>query len=1076
MKRIKIFLAGVVMIGLSFTLSAQVPNIKVNGKNDASVSLKAVDINVEIFGNVATTTMKMVFHNNTSRILEGELTFPMPEGVTVSRYAIDINGKMRDAVPVPKAKATEVFESIEHRQVDPGILEKVEGNNFRTRIYPLPANGDRTVLIAYEEALVFRNGDVMQYHLPLSYKESIKDFSLTTKVYQASQKPQLVEQPDGSFNFSGNSNIYEASLHKTDYNPQKSLTINLPKNTNIPEVSLQENRDGSYYFLINAYKKGESVNKTWSDRIGVIWDNSLSGLQRDKEKELALLDLIIKQKQNLTIELGLLNIYFKKAKSFTIKNGDWSELKSYLQNITYDGGTDFSKLNERTLPADEYILFTEGLSTFGKSNVSINKPVYCVSSSAKADYSVMKAISAKTGGRFVNLLSMDVNNAFQSLSHNNLQFIGIQEDASISEVYPSIPTDVNGYISVAGITQRVTGEVTLLFGRNGKVESSQKIRLNNSSNDLKIHRLWAQKKIAELDIMFEQNKDDIELLGKQFGIVTRNTSLIVLEDIADYVRYEITPPTELLASYNELVKNQRIAKENRVNNLLSRAVDMTNDLKLWWETDFKAKKKYPVPVIDDIAFAASRVAVATQNRFSSERRVQSEAVAPDMMVVVEDQIALNDDRRDIVSYEDGAVMAHARESVSYESEAPMELSKRLAFASDNKQATINKQTAKINLPKIRGDKDYMKQISSASDAYSTYLTLRESYMGTPGFYFDVSDYFYDKNQKEKGLLILSNLADLDIENTELFKTLAYRLKEKSEYKYELYITKKVLEWRPMDPQSHRDYALALQDNGQYQEALDCLYSILNASYSPEAATRDYGIEEILICEINNLILLNSKKINTSAIDKNIIANLPVDVRVVINWNKNDTDIDLWVTDPNGEKCLYSNNRTAMGGRLSNDFTSGYGPEQFLLKKAINGKYKIETNFYGERQLTLSGPTTIMGEIYMYYSDGRQERQVITFSNGENGKEKDGVLIGEFVFSDKKQDKKETADNGDIQGDEEDEIYGDAKGDLAAIGSGEKSVIASSYGIFSKTHKSDYMWIFGMCFGGMIVAYIKRKRQ
>jgi len=37
-----------------------------------------LNIEVEIFGNVAVTTMKMVFFNNTSRILEGELTFPMP--------------------------------------------------------------------------------------------------------------------------------------------------------------------------------------------------------------------------------------------------------------------------------------------------------------------------------------------------------------------------------------------------------------------------------------------------------------------------------------------------------------------------------------------------------------------------------------------------------------------------------------------------------------------------------------------------------------------------------------------------------------------------------------------------------------------------------------------------------------------------------------------------------------------------------------------------------------------------------------------------------------------------------------
>ncbi len=45
-------------------------------------------------------------------------------------------------------------------------------------------------------------------------------------------------------------------------------------------------------------------------------------------------------------------------------------------------------------------------------------------------------------------------------------------------------------------------------------------------------------------------------------------------------------------------------------------------------------------------------------------------------------------------------------------------------------------------------------------------------------------------------------------------------------------------------------------------------------------------------------------------------------------------MDLWVTDPNKETCYYSHKETLIGGRISNDFTEGYGPEQFLLKKAI----------------------------------------------------------------------------------------------------------------------------------------------
>ena len=1047
MKRQNYFYTGLLIMIFSSSAFAQMPSIQIKGEKNATVSLKTMDIDVEIFGNVAITTMKMVFHNNTSRILEGELTFPMPEGVTVSRYAIDINGKLREAVPVPKAKATEVFESIEHRQIDPGLLERVEGNNFRTRIYPLPANGERTVLIAYEEALTFNNGNTMQYHLPLDYPQRISSFSLDAKVYQSAQKPRLSEQPDGSFVFSEKDQIHQAAFHKTDYMPQRSLTIQLPKNTNIPEVLLQPNRDGSSYFLINAYQKTDSRKKTWSNRMGLIWDNSLSGLQRDTEKELALLDLIIKQKQNLTIELGLLNITFKKAKSFTIKNGEWSELKTYLQNIVYDGGTDFSTLNERILQADEYLFFSEGLSTFGKNTVAIHKPIYCITSATKADFSALRMISAKSGGKFVNLQNTSVNNAYQTMSENNLQFLGIQEKNLVSEVYPSAPAEIHGHISVAGIIQRGNGEITLLFGRNGKVEHTQKIQLNSSSNDIKVNRLWAQKKIAEMDIQYEQHKDDIELLGKQFGIVTRNTSLIVLEDLADYIRYEITPPAELLSAYNEQMKNQRIIKENRVNNLLDRAIRMVSELKEWWNTDFRPEKTYPVPMDEDMILADEAPPPPPS---AAERDIAS----ADILHIVDDNIVA--ESMDIISYEDDV------SNTSFEAEETQSESRDLERRSTNRTITKKsepvqaRQTGKIKLPGIQSDKAYIQQIQSANDFYASYLTLRETYMGTPGFYFDMSNFFYEKHQPEKGLLILSNLADLDLENAELFKTLAYRLKEKGAYKQELFITQKVREWRPMDPQSHRDYALALQDNGQYQEALDCLYSILNASYSPEAALRDHGIEEILVCEINNLISLHRKKLDLSKIDSRLIADQPVDIRVVINWNKNDTDIDLWITDPRGEKCYYRHKRTAIGGRLSNDFTQGFGPEQFLLKKAINGTYKIETNFFGERQLTLSGPTTIMGEIYLSYSDGREERQVITFQSGENGKETEGILIGEFEFSDK-------------QLSENIKTGFNAKGESA----NENDIVETAAA--SPQTKHPFTWAVGVCcLAGLLMVYTKKQ--
>ncbi|TAH05183.1 MAG: hypothetical protein EAZ16_03255 [Sphingobacteriales bacterium] len=146
------FIATAFVVLIVTTIRAQIAQLTVSDKT-ANVYLKELQVDVKVAGPVATTTMQLVFENKTSRVLEGELSFLLPEGVSVSRYAIDINGRLREAVPVEKEKGTQVFEAIERRRVDPGLLERTEGNNFRTRIYPIPANGTRTVVIAYEEEL-----------------------------------------------------------------------------------------------------------------------------------------------------------------------------------------------------------------------------------------------------------------------------------------------------------------------------------------------------------------------------------------------------------------------------------------------------------------------------------------------------------------------------------------------------------------------------------------------------------------------------------------------------------------------------------------------------------------------------------------------------------------------------------------------------------------------------------------------------------------------------------------------------------------------------------------------------------
>lgn len=996
---------------------AQIPVIETSdgkggfGKNN-QVVLQKLNIEIKITGSISTNTVTMVFRNNSNRLMEGRLTFPLPEGVNVSGYAIDINGKLRNAVPVEKEKAKEVFETIQKRNVDPGILEKVEGNNFRTRIYPINANGgERTVQISYNYELK-KSADHYQFFLPLNFDHPIPDFILKTMVFQTQMTPKLEEKPDGSFQFVKNGNVWIAEIHKTNYKPTQNLRVNFPQNNENENVLIQKASDHSFYFLANITINPDERSKKLSAETAIVWDNSLSGSKRNHVKEFALLDEYFKVNKNVSVNIYFINNTFDEGKSFKINDGNWVDLKKYLSQTTYDGGTDFSQL--KPIKEDEILFFTDGMSSFGDLNLPWTILVYTIAASNKANFNQLKFISTKTGGEFLNLSENDPEKEIRKILYQPLKFLGVESNDSLSEIYPALPQSIVQDVVLTGILKGNQSTVKVLLGYGNEVRETKTIHLNTekqSVKDWEISKFWAQKKLNELEIFEQKNKDEIKNISRQFGLVSNNMSLMVLEDVNDYVRYKIPPPAELQSEYNKIVKNNREEREERVQDLISDAEEMAENLKAWWKTDFSAQQKsYPKPDEAPIQHGRndSDLDGVADEMIEIVQNVVPEPVAAPKVEATPPASPMA--TRDVQASQ--AISARALASAERSIPTVQSLQGRVAGVQVSVRGvqSISKETqieevvnsGRIIAVDVKSDAEYMKffePLKKPADIYQTYLKYIKDYQETPQYYFDIAQLLFKNNDKKLGLKVLSSIADLDIESEELYKLLAYKLKQAEVFDKQLWITQKVLEWRPFDPQSYRDYALALEDNKQYQAALDNLYKVLTQSYTQELANRDDGIEEVILMEMNQLILNHKNQLDFTKINPKIVADLPVNIRVVINWNKDNTDIDLWVTDPNGERCMYSNNETKIGGRLSNDFTSGFGPEQFLLKKAVKGKYKIETNFFGENQVSVSGPTAIMAEIFINYATGKQERKVVVFQNKtetDRG-DKEGVLIGEFEF-------------------------------------------------------------------------------
>jgi hypothetical protein len=130
-------------------ITGPAPTLQVTDAGPAKeLAITALDVEARIVGHLAETSMTMTFFNPHPRALAGDLTFPLPAGSTVSGYGLDVDGVLVDGVVLDKQKARRVFETEVRKGVDPGLVEKVGGAAFRTRVFPIPARGTRTVKVS----------------------------------------------------------------------------------------------------------------------------------------------------------------------------------------------------------------------------------------------------------------------------------------------------------------------------------------------------------------------------------------------------------------------------------------------------------------------------------------------------------------------------------------------------------------------------------------------------------------------------------------------------------------------------------------------------------------------------------------------------------------------------------------------------------------------------------------------------------------------------------------------------------------------------------------------------------------
>ena len=965
MKKLKALIFSLVLAQALSAQQAGIIKMDVQGADaQKAVRLSELHVEAQIVGTLAVTTLDMLFVNDTNRVLEGEFEFPLGAGETVTGYALDINGKLRQGVSVEKDKGRQVFEAVVRQGIDPGLIEMTAGNNFRTRVYPLPAKGSRRVQVSYESELP---ADRTYTYSALPDGE-LDAFSFRINVLSSAEK-KAPATSKRRISFDDMNSGKTASMEYKHYRLEAPITFVVPQESLPAEGSVFIQDAGKdTYFYFTQHGEAEARAKKAPGTLAIFYDVSASMKHRNRDDELALLAAYFAS-CNPKVTVTTFSNRIHETKTFSAPAGTElaAQIAAFLRAQDYDGASCL-ELGFGSVQADEILLFTDGISTWqGGSTGSgaAQPPVTVINSSARADHDSLAQYAAQHGGAYVNLCTLGTEQALPLLTQEQLRIISADYDsAAITDVYPLPGSTVTGNLSVSGILKRKKADVTVKLGYGSTVTRSVTFTVDAAANTQseRVIRLWAAKKIAALSADYEANKAEITELAKKHTIVTRGMSLIVLDNVQDYVRYGIEPPNELREEYNRIVSRQGTGKSQGAGNTIPQEVYRCfKQFREWWNTspeEFKKKKSPP----------KKGGPIRPLNG-----RVYRDSDAAGMVVESVESAPMEDAMAEAAPAPAGSAMQRVQRNRMM-SAAPAAPALAEAKEAAGTSSAGGGQT--IQLQAWNPGSDYLVTLKRTpkEGMYAAYLKLRGQYESSPAFYMEVSDYFAEEGLMEESLRILSNLAELNLENSDILRALGNKLVEREQYALAVPVFEKLVRMRSEIPQFQRDLAMAYYHAGQPQKAVDTLYALATKAWDSRFAE----IQQIALNDMNAIIAASGKgEVSTKNMDKELLQNFDMDVRIVLTWNMDDCDVDLWVTDGDGEKCYYGNKLTANGGRISRDFTMGYGPEEFCLKQAPAGALKIEANYFASHQQKLLQPVTVQAEVYTDFGRPTQKRQVLT---------------------------------------------------------------------------------------------------
>jgi Ca-activated chloride channel family protein len=500
-----------------------------DGRPVGELGLKSHEVTVEILDGVAKTTVEENFENHTVRRLEGTFNFPLPSDASISRLALEVNGKIEEGTCLERERAREVFEGIVRRMQDPALLEWQPGGFFKCRVFPIEPRSTKRVIVAYTQALPCFRGK-MSYVYPLASEKTRTHAPEEVRIsVQARFSGALakIESPSHHLEVQRkNANEAAMSFHAAHYRPNNDFVVTMePGPEEVRVVSHKtDGEDGYFACFATPQGGGERTPSRYAFVLDVSASTSAPRLDVAKRLVRAMMERRIDGDR---FEVLAHNIDVECSGEVDLRSAN-----TFMDRLQPIGGSDVLQALQAAGDA-EVIYIGKGAPSFGELDTSKileamkGRRVRTIAVGSDANVALLERLGGMMRVSPNDDVAKRVGEIAATIGAPVLSDVKVDGGDAVYDVVGVRDLFYGERLIVSGRYRGPTTKLTI-SGRGYRREVDVAFPPKEEGNNY-VRRLWAQRRVADLLAKGPATKAGVTDLGVKYQIMTPYTSFLVLE-------------------------------------------------------------------------------------------------------------------------------------------------------------------------------------------------------------------------------------------------------------------------------------------------------------------------------------------------------------------------------------------------------------------------------------------------------------------------------------------------------------------------------------------------------------------